>query len=458
MLFKKTKRINLNGMDCLLMAFDYHMRKNGFAGNLAQMVLGLPVQIRESAFADRISSLTGQFPIIHAVSKRHFFSRLPCWEINPEHASAVPRITAYHLEEKTEENPEFKTLKKKLFNLPLQPGKGEQIRFDLIYFDKGGMEIYMTWVHALMDAHGAEYFLAMIGNPDLVKEAQISESSRMAASIRENSGSDSHLKTKTGATDDKWKKAKQSFDHIDEIALNPPVSILSKFPEKAKPLQEYTIISFSQEETKTILDLARKRCGFFNESTYFAASTMCELKQLYKKKEVMSNNYVLSLPVNLRKKGTHLPVFSNQSTSLLYSFPSEGLLDFDSAVRHFKEQTQRVIKTGLLDANVAVMEISKFLPTWFYIRKVRQAMKGEIASIVMANPGSMYSRLSEFMGTKVDYVRHMPAIIAPPGIGVLFYQFAGRLNITFVYTEGILSPEETNGFQQGIRTHLLNGK
>ncbi|MBA4368786.1 MAG: hypothetical protein C0403_14260 [Desulfobacterium sp.] len=452
MLFKKTERINLNGMDCLLMAFDYHMKKNGFAGNLAQMVLGLPVQISESEFMDRISNLMDQFPIIHAVSKRHFFSRLPCWEIDPDHTSDFPRITSYHLEEKAEDNQEFKTLKKKLFNLPLQPKKGEQIRFDLVYFNRGGMEIYMTWVHALMDAHGAEYFLSMIGNPDLEKEALMAESSRG------NSGSDNHPVSETGDNDDKWKKAKRSFDHIDRIALNPPVSILSKFPEKAKPVQEYTIMSFSREETKTVLDLARKKCGFFNESTYFAASTMRELKQLYNKKRVLSNNYVLSLPVNLRKKGTHLPVFSNQSTSLLYSFTSESLLDFDSAVIHFKEQTQRAIKTGLLEANVAVMEISKFLPTWFYIRKVRQAMKGEIASIVIANPGSVYSRLSEFMGIPVDYVNHMPAIIAPPGIGVLFYQFSGRLNITFVYTEGILSQEETNGFQQGIRNHLLNGK
>jgi hypothetical protein len=458
MLFKKTKRINLNGMDCLLMAFDYHMRKNGFAGNLAQIVLGLPVQISESEITGRISSLMEQFPIIHAVSKRHFFSRLPCWEMDPEHLSGFPRITAYHLEEKTEENPEFKTLKKKLFNLPLQPEKGEQIRFDLVYFDKGGMEIYMTWVHALMDAHGAEYFLAMIGNPDLEKEALMVESQRMAKSSRSDTGSDKNPVSETGNTDDKWKKAKLSFDHIDRIAENPPVSILSRFPEKAKPLQEYWIMTFTREETIIVLDLARKRCGFFNESTCFAASAMCELKQLYKKKRVLSDNYVLSLPVNLRKKGTHLPVFSNQSTSLLYSFTSENLLDFDSAVRHFKEQTQRVIKTGLLEANVAVMEISKFLPTWFYIRKVRQAMKGEIASIVMANPGTMYSRLSEFMGTPVDYVNHMPTIIAPPGIGVLFYQFAGRLNITFVYTEGILSQEEQNGFQQGIRNHLLNGK
>jgi hypothetical protein len=133
-------------------------------------------------------------------------------------------------------------------------------------------------------------------------------------------------------------------------------------------------------------------------------------------------------------------------------------MNFHSAAGHFKEQTQRAIRAGLLDANVAVMEVSKFLPAWFYIKKVRQAMKGEIASIVFANPGSVHAGLSEFMGIPVDDVRHMPAIIAPPGIGVLFYRFLQRLNITFVYTEGILSREEQEGFQQGIRNHLLNEK
>jgi hypothetical protein len=50
----------------------------------------------------------------------------------------------------------------------------------------------------------------------------------------------------------------------------------------------------------------------------------------------------------------------------------------------------------------------------------------------------------------------MPAIIAPPGIGVLFYRFSQRLTITFVYTEGIFTREEKEEFQQGIRSHLLN--
>lgn len=450
MLFKKTEHIPLNGMDCLMTAFDYHMKKSGFAGNLAQMVLKLPVQIAESDFRERILHLVQQFPIIHAPSRRNFFTRLPYWEIDPDRSTAFPGITAYHLESDAENSGDFSTLKKKLFNLPLQPEKGEQIRFDLIYFAGGGMEIYMTWVHALMDAQGAEYFFSMIGNPGLAEDAFQFESSRKIAASK------TRRKPKKTDSADRWGKIRQSFDHIDEIALNPPVSILSRLPETAKSSQEYRIVSFSRNETRSIMELSGKRCGLFNESTCFAAAVMCELKKLYEKKRVPSGNYVLSLPVNLRKKGTCLPIFSNQSTSLLYSFHADCLTNFSSAARHFKEQTQRAIRTGLLDANVAVMEVSKFLPAWFYIKKVRQAMKGEIASIVFANPGLVHGSLTEFMGIPVDDVRHMPAIIAPPGIGVLFYRFSQRLNITFVYTEGILSREEKEEFQQGIRSHLFN--
>ena len=408
---RKAERIHMNGMDGLMMAFDYQMKKSGFAGNLAQMVMGLPRQVPEAAFRKRIEDLYHRFPIIGAASGRNFFSRRPCWRIPADGSSGFPCITVYRTASRREDNPDFSGLRKKLFNRPLQPKKGEQIRFDLVYFDDGGMEIYMTWVHALMDAHGGEYFFSMIGNPGLAEAAQ------QFATERESRYTKSKAEPAGAASGDRWRKMQQSFDHIDQIALKPPVSILTRFSGQAAPIQEYRIMSFSREETVTVLEYAKKRCGLFNESSCFAAAVMCSLKSLYRKKQMLSDNYVLSLPVNLRKKGTYLPVFSNQSTSLLYAFDAGNLEDFQAAAAQFKEQTQTAIKTGLLDANVAMMEVSKFLPTWFYIKKVRQAMKGEIASMVFANPGPVHSSLSEFMGIPVDYVRHMPAIIAPPGIG-----------------------------------------
>ena len=435
-----------------MMAFDYQMRKTGFAGNLAQIVLGLPVHLPESKFKSRVSALVQQYPILNAPLKRKFFTRIPCWETISGRSNDYPTIKVHYQEENAEKDEDSRILKQKLFNRPMKPKDGEQIRFDLIYYSRGGMEIVMTWVHALMDAHGAEHFLSMIGNPGIAEKAmeEISEKSfikRSQNSVAEKSNEEK-----------KWPMAQKSFDHIDRLALNPPISLFSRFHHFSKSRQNYQVTFFSSEETKQILKLAKKTCGLFNESTYFAASTMCDLKNLYHSKSVKSNSYVLSMPVNLRKKGTYLPVFSNQSTSLLYSFKEDELLDFKTVVKHFKFQTQDAIKKDLIKANVSVMELSRFLPTWFYIKKVKQAMKGEIASLIFANPGPVYSGLSAFMEEKVDYLHHLPMIVTPPGLGVLFYQFSGKLYITIVYTEGILSREEAEGFLNGIRIHLLNGK
>jgi hypothetical protein len=435
-----------------MMAFDYQMRKTGFAGNLAQIVLGLPVHLSESKFKSRVSALVQQYPILNAPLKRKFFTRVPCWETISGRSNDYPAIEVHYQEENTEKDEERGILKKKLFNRAMKPKDGEQVRFDLIYYSRGGMEIVITWVHALMDAHGAEYFLSMIGNPGIAEKAMAEISEKSFPKRNQNSIAEKNKNER------KWPMAQKSFDHIDRLSLNPPVSLFSHFHHFSKSRQDYRITFFPPEETKHILNMAKNTCGLFNESAYFAASTMCDLKNLYHSKNVKSNSYVLSLPVNLRKKGTYLPVFSNQSTSLLYSFNADELLDFKTIVKHFKAQTQDAIKKDLLKANVSAMELSRFLPTWFYIKKVKQAMKGEIASLIFANPGLVYSGLSAFMEEKVDYLHHLPMIVTPPGLGVLFYQFSGKLYITLVYTEGILSREEAESFLNGIRIRLLNGR
>jgi hypothetical protein len=83
-------------------------------------------------------------------------------------------------------------------------------------------------------------------------------------------------------------------------------------------------------------------------------------------------------------------------------------------------------------------------------------LKGEIASIVIANPGKSLSQLSKFMGISVNYLHHVPTIVIPPGIGVIFHTYASKLFITLAYLEGMISPPEADQFLQGIRSQLLH--
>src|SRR5256885_942973 len=53
-----------------------------------------------------------------------------------------------------------------IVNESLAPREAELARFDLIERDSGKMTLVFTWAHALMDAVGAEHFLAALGHPE----------------------------------------------------------------------------------------------------------------------------------------------------------------------------------------------------------------------------------------------------------------------------------------------------
>jgi hypothetical protein len=447
-MISKKNRIYLNGSDCIMLAFDYQIKRLGAAGNMGQIILGLPSRFSETDFRDQISIVKQRFPIINAIIKRGLFNRIPYWEIGANTDSPYPQIKTHGLSENADRKT-LKVLKRNILNQPMSVKDGELVRFDLIYTADGCMEVIMTWAHTLMDAHGAESFLAMVGGCLMKKSENNSENHLL-------SGSYAKRLFFPPSSRPKWEDAKKYFNRIDDIAVTPPISLYTKFKQKIQPQLDYQIISFDLDETKYILGLAEKNCGFLNESAYFISSVMGEFHKVCCAKGLFSPSYVVPLSVDLRKKGTRLPVFSNQVATLLYSFQPDNLLCRASITEAFKIQTLDAFRNNLVFANLSALEFSRFLPSWLYAKKVRQALKGEIASIVIANPGKSLSQLSTFMGIPVSYLHHVPTIVVPPGIGVVFYTHVGKLCVTLAYLEGMLLPAEADTFLQGIRSHLLH--
>ncbi|PIP38652.1 MAG: hypothetical protein COX19_11550 [Desulfobacterales bacterium CG23_combo_of_CG06-09_8_20_14_all_51_8] len=448
MISQKKNRIYLNGSDCIMLAFDYQMRRLGAPGNMGQIILGLSSRFSETDFRNQISLVKKRFPIINAVLKRGLFNRIPYWEVDADSGLPYPQVKTHDLEKSTGPAT-LKALKRDILNQPMNIKKGELVRFDLIYTAGGCMKVIMTWAHVLMDAHGAESFLAIVGG-SLMGKTDFNPTNNLMSGGYKNRFFD------PPSSPPKWQDAKKFFNRIDNIASAPPVSLYTKYKQKIKPRLDYQIISFDLDETKYLLDLAEKNCGFLNESEYFISSVMGEFHNVCCAKGLDSPSYVVPLSVDLRKKGTRLPVFSNQFATLLYSFKPENLLCRESIIEAFKIQTQDAFRNNLIFANLCALEFSRFLPSWLYARKVRQTLKGEIASIVIANPGKSLSDLSTFMGIPVSYQHHVPTVVIPPGIGVVFYTYSGKLFITLAYLEGMISPVEADEFLQKIRSHLLH--
>ena len=138
--------LQLNGPDYLMLGFDRELRRHGFAGNTCQIVLKLGAAISADALNRRLAELTTQHPILNA---RPAGCIWPKWKL-----PSAPQPPQVRIHRAT--NPD-----RELLNEPLDAHRGQLLRFDLNE-NSDGQSLTFTWLHALMDAPGAEHFLAAL--------------------------------------------------------------------------------------------------------------------------------------------------------------------------------------------------------------------------------------------------------------------------------------------------------
>ena len=436
-----------------MLAFDHQMRRLGFSGNQAQIILGFDQALPLEALSRRIQETAAAFPVLSGVIRRGLFNRQPYWKVkNGADNGKPPHFPRLIRHETADDKEKQAQLRRRILNQPLKTGQGELVRFDWIEMnDSAGEsagELIMTWSHMLMDAHGAEIFLALLGG-GLSDERIYSDAGQLSESYTR--------RLARSGQKQQWEAAKPSFAHVDELAGQPPVSLYTQADPPPPSRFDYQVCSFTAGETRLIRQFSADRCGFLNESACYMSAAMAAFHRFTRSRQTPPARYVVPLSVDLRKKGSLLPLFTNQSATLLYSFLPETLDRFDAILEAFNRQTRTAIQEDLITSNVNAMELGRILPTWLYARKIKQAFKGEIASVVFANPGPTSAYLSGFMGLEVQYQHHVPAIVVPPGLGVVFYTFGDRLFITLVHVESLISPDEASSLTGAIKNNLIAG-
>lgn len=433
-----------------MLAFDHQLKKNGFAGNQAQIILGLITPVEIDEFRKRLSNVASQFPLISAELRSSFWRGHPYWLLPAALSSSCPEVQPYFCEEPPG-SPPHEALRRQLLNTPLRIRHGELLRFDLIYFHCGRMEIIMTWHHAMMDAHGAEYFFHMIG-----------QNSDGCTLTLDEAVDDTHSlfgkRISSIDTQEKLRLAKPVFDQIDRMALLRPVSLYATLKPQTSSRMDFCFEGFTLPETTEIMNRCRTMCGAMNDSAYFLSAALLTCAEVYLRKGIETRSYIVSSTIGLRKIGARLPIFTNQAGVLLYEFTAGDKSGLSSVAEQFRSQTQDAMRNDMLFSNQCALELSRFMPTWLYMRKIKKALRGEIASLLFANPGATFQGLATFMNEPVQYQYHVPAVVTPPGIAIVYYTFAGRLQITLAYAEGLLSSEEADGFLAEVRRRLLTGE
>lgn len=416
---------HLNGSDYLMLGFDHELRRAGFAGNSCQIVLELAGEVQVNGLRRRLEAVFGQHAILRSRPGGMFW---PAWKLRSGRAES-PEIRVHEDES---------GICQRLFNEPLATKRGELMRFDLVKRPGNRMTLVFTWAHALMDAPGAEYFLAAVGDESLpLSDSKDTRSRRAPATLRE-----------------RCKLAWKYLHHLDGYCRAAPRSPGVRRQDAA--VMRYRIELFSAEETARARQNGAGHCGPLGDSQFHAAVAALELHRLHQRLGCASPSYVLPVPVGLRPKGTADPVFSNQVAMLMLQFLPEQLDNLTTAVATLKKQMSDMVREGMLDSGVILSDLFRFLPLPVYMAVLKQGLRGEICSVFYGDTGPVNPLLTKFMGVEVADFAHVAAVTPTPGIGVVFYYFRGELRVTVLHSAQVLDEREAAEFAANLRARLLN--
>ena len=419
-------KLPLNGCDYLMLGFDHEMRRHGYAGNSCQIELELDAAIAPEFLRQRIATLVNRYPILRA---RPGGWLMPKWNLPGDNAP-IPQVRVHR---------EQPGLRGKLCDEPLDMKRGELFRFDLVEHEGGRMNVIFTWAHTLMDANSAEHFVALIGREDVPLPAVTPPvSARPQKTFRE-----------------KFQLARKSVQQLDEFIRNKPRTVGVRFSAAGK-IQRFRVERFSPEETARVRANGVKLCGAFGGAQFHAAAAMIELHQLHQRVGQPSASYVLPVPVSLRAKGSVEPLFCNQVTMMMTQLLPAQLDTTANAVAALKPQIAQAMRDGLIEAGVAIADLSRCLPLTPYMFMLKFGLRGEICSFFYGDVAAVTPLLTTFCGANVREFTHVGATTPSPGLGAIFYSFRGELRITVFHLETHFTAAEAESFAKGLRARLLN--
>jgi len=416
----------LNGCDYLMLGFDHELRRQGYAGNSCQIILDLEHAITPSALQQRLEMLVQRHPVLRARPGGFFKTR---WQPVPA-SSGFPRVRVHR---------EQVGLAEKLSDEPLRVRDGELFRFDLIERERGGMAVVFTWTHALMDAPSAEHFLAVVGREEVALPAITPPAPRPKKPLKE-----------------RLLLARKNVEQLTEFCKAAPRTVGVRFPNAPKA-QRYHVETFSAEETARVRANGVKLCGALGDAQFHAAIAAQELHRLHERVGRPSPSYVLPVPVSFRPKGTVEPLFSNQVAMLMVQFLPEQLQTIGSTVATLKTQLAQALRDRRIEAGVAITELSKGMPFPLYLYVLKShGLKGEVCSFFYGDTANVTPLLTTFCGAAITDFTHVGATTPSPGIGAIFYYFAGKMRVTVFYLETHFSRSEAAEFAAQLRARLLN--
>ena len=425
----------LNGFDWAMGTIDQIMKNSTCSGNASQIVFMLDTPPDESKVRDSLGKFLRLFPVIHGRVSRHW-TLTPYWKMPDADAGNPLPLTVTRLDAAPEDHGLLSVLTTHV-NRPFE-NEHHHLMFHLVY-GPGEQCFALTFDHRLFDARGAESFM------NLFQQYLATGNESVAENI-------------TLTRDYDLKDWKDKF--LSGQVVNRKVIALSKEPVRALPVSlngsargfRFRIISFDQEETKRITNAAYDEAGYLMVMPYLFSRVIEGLHRLYEKLNAGPGTYVVPVSTDMRRaKNIKEELFFNHNSMFFFQIRPEDVSDRKQLLGVIKGQVYEQMQNRFPEKLMEAAVLSRIAPLPVLVRLFRLPIQGKIASFCFSHVSKDSFVSEDLLGARIINMFHMPRTPMPPGIGVFFNTYAGRLNATISCLDGLFSEDDLDGLERDLR-------
>lgn len=294
--------------------------------------------------------------------------------------------------------------------------------------------VLLTWRHALMDGTGVNLLLEKLAAPSDASPPPVPEATQESPALL-------------------YKIARPLMNRLHAMTRAGCLSAWSKGLSESGGAPEFQLIQLNEEQSSRAAEKLRRLCGEFFQMPFYAAVAVRALRHLHESRGWVSPEIHLHLPAQGRKRSQDL-VFGGQFGTLPLFLESGALGTLESAVAHVQHCYKDALKQGLPQASEALMALARQMPVRWFIPMVRLQNRGQICSMFHSHTGAFLPGRTDFAGAAVENVCTIPSVSSPPGLGLFFSNYAGKISVTTSWRTGSLTADEVAAIRAGVSADL----
>lgn len=412
--------------DGFLLGLESLMRRKGQGRHLAATVVECEGRPEEAALRHAAAVLGARHPILHARIARSRRDWVARWRIEGAKPAPLP-LFFWKLLGTGGEGRETESRGDLIRSLVNGSDidifrEGPNLQFHVLRESNERWCFILLWSHSLHDAVGIDRLLLEIADPGDDSAVQPCEG--------------------RGSEDEPLSVLyKKAFPMIEEMRRFPAWRIRSPHRRDIPAgTSRFETVTFGREDSATIRAKMAATGGELLLLPYFAAcaarSVRSVLSRRFPDEEVPA---LLSLPV--QRQGNR-PLFQNHMAVYTLLLTAEELGDLKTATRALYRKYADFMRRKLPGAMDALMRLMERCPSRFYNLPAFIYLRGELCTLFHSHTGAFAPGLETLAGSRVTNGFHVPTVCSPPGVGIFFSDYDGRLSLTLSWKEGCFSEEE----------------